>query len=77
MKRFKKGGQKMLLSEMLKPKTKQNKKAIVKFIRILSDGSFLYENIKTKTMYYKKTKDSNIFYNMKAQQVNNINFIEI
>jgi hypothetical protein len=67
----------MLLGEMLQPKTKQNKTAIVKFIRILRDGSFLYENIKTKTMYYKKSKDSNIFYNMKAQQVDNINFIEV
>lgn len=67
----------MLLSEILQPKQKQNKKAFVKFIRVLRDGSFLYENIKTKTLYYKTSKESNIFYNMKAQEVNHINFIEV
>lgn len=61
----------MLLSEMLKPK--KQKEAKVKFIKIMRDGSLLYENIKTKTLYLKK---DNSFYNMKNQELN-YNFIEV
>ena len=61
----------MLLSEMLAPK--KQKIAKVKFIKVMRDGSLLYENIKTKTLYCKK---DNIFYNMKLQALN-YNFIEV
>lgn len=61
----------MLLSEMLKPK--KQKIAKVKFIKVMRDGSLLYENIKTKTLYCKR---DNIFYNMKLQ-VLNYDFIEV